>query len=203
MRAFLTDYDEQRRCGMPNAKVLSFADAIRIANLEQVITLVTADFVRTTLEACPVSVNQDRGLDLLAPSSTELRRIHRALYRFQMFCNLFSHGEDNPWMDIGSRVFDPQDKSFIFLLMFAAWEVEELGCIRDYIISKYAAWFEEVEADLSRYSPRFADELADCPATPVGCYDVSPNGRPSLSFCPLCKADNCSEVRTITNTWSI
>jgi hypothetical protein len=132
---------------------------------------VTADFCQATLATFPYSESHPRRYTPL--SATELRRLHRALYRFQLCCMLSNEG---PPDSKSSWEFDDVEKSHKFLSIFPAWRVEEIGCIYDYMISKYTSLFKDIEADLSKTSPRFADEVQREPVTPCGCYDVSPEG---------------------------
>ncbi|MCJ1387319.1 hypothetical protein MMC18_000161 [Xylographa bjoerkii] len=58
-------------------------------------------------------------------SINERIRIHRALYRFQLYYNLFPPEKSQCVFD-----YDARD---VFFARFPAWEVEEFACIHDYL----------------------------------------------------------------------
>ncbi|MCJ1397543.1 hypothetical protein MMC11_000737 [Xylographa trunciseda] len=58
-------------------------------------------------------------------STTERIRIHRAFYRFQLYCNLFSITNPRRLEDYYARD--------AFFARFPTWEVEEFACIQDYL----------------------------------------------------------------------
>ncbi len=125
---------------------------------------VTKDFCDYTLSTHPVTGHALSSSPSLSPN--EVLRIHRALYRYELFAVLFRepdfyheeqaerHRHRNPdnarlilqWNSIGS--LDSRDKAFLFLPIFNAWEVEEIACVRDYIMHRYDELFAENELDL-------------------------------------------------------
>lgn len=52
------------------------------------------------------------------------------------------------------RSLDCMDMCHLFLNQFPPWEVEEIACIRDYIIGRYAQLFATYEHELVRLSPQ-------------------------------------------------
>lgn len=76
-------------------------------------------------------------------SSAEKRRLRRAFHRFEVFCRLF--GELSPF---AVSSFDVMDQSHKFLALFPSWEVEEIACVRDYIMWSYDELFKRFEKDL-------------------------------------------------------
>ncbi|MCJ1473543.1 hypothetical protein MMC13_002194 [Lambiella insularis] len=165
---FLADYARKRMGNVPAPRDLDFDDILQLAHMRMTIHILTADFCRSAINCYPGFVAGH--LDEVPLSPTECFRIHRGFYRYQLYCNLFTI--PSPLCEKDS---DGQDRSHVFLSLFLAWETEELACIHDYIMHKYTMWFQEIAADVSREAPRFQDELARCPGTPVGCYDLSPD----------------------------
>lgn len=96
----------------------------------------------------------------------EVRRIHRAFYRYELFAVLFrepdlsleEQTERHRDRDTGSvrlalerdsiRSLDTQDKSFLFFALFKTWEVEEIACIRDYITHRYDELYKECKSEV-------------------------------------------------------
>lgn len=124
---------------------------------------VTKHFCDYALSSHPVTRH---GLNDRKPiSPNEVRRIHRAFYRYELFTVLFR--EPKHYLDEQTersrdrnpdrarlalerdsiRSLDSQDKSFLFLALFKAWEVEELACVRDYIIHRYDELYKECKLD--------------------------------------------------------
>ncbi|KAH6842373.1 hypothetical protein B0I37DRAFT_381771 [Chaetomium sp. MPI-CAGE-AT-0009] len=78
-------------------------------------------------------------------SGAERRRIQRALYHFQVFCNLCgSRGEGR---STPVHIRDPVDRLRI-LCLFPAWQIEEILCINAFAWDVYGAAFYEVAWDL-------------------------------------------------------
>lgn len=61
------------------------------------------------------------------PTSQERWRIERALYRFEIYCNLF---RESP--QVASSVYWEQKR--LFFENFAPWENEQLGCVHDFLV---------------------------------------------------------------------
>ena len=124
---------------------------------------VTKDFYDCALSAHPVTRCRLNHRVSLSPN--EVRRIHRAFYRYELFTVLFRepdfyleeqterHRDRDPGRvrlalerhSISS--LDTQDKSFLFFALFKAWEAEEIACIRDYITHRYDELFKECKSE--------------------------------------------------------
>ncbi|KAI0400614.1 hypothetical protein F4802DRAFT_619772 [Xylaria palmicola] len=96
----------------------SLADAWPLAVFHEKVSYLARQAARESLE------KQPRLLAMGAPSSTELRRFERALYRFQLYCNVVGRlpalGHD-----------ELQD---IFFAYFSNWENEQLACIHEHLL---------------------------------------------------------------------
>ena len=64
--------------------------------------------------------------DFVAPTENEIRRIERAFYRFEIYCNLFRESEN-----VASIVLEQQKT--LFFTNFCPWENEQLGCVHDFL----------------------------------------------------------------------
>lgn len=112
---------------------------------------VTKDFCDYTLSTHPVTGQSLDHYTSLSPN--EVRRIHRALYRYELFTRLFHEpdfyleeqrvrdrrpGRSRLALQRNSiRSLDDQDRSWLFFPLFQAWEVEEIACVHDYISHRY------------------------------------------------------------------
>ena len=112
---------------------------------------VTKDFCDYALSTHPVTGQSMDHYTSLSPN--EVRRIHRALYRYELFTRLFHEpdfyieeqrardrrpGRSRLALQRNSiRSLDHQDRSWLFFPLFQAWEVEEIACVHDYISHRY------------------------------------------------------------------
>jgi hypothetical protein len=105
------------------------------------------------------------------PSVTEHTRIMRALYRFQLLCNLFGRGghgsteERLRW----HLNFDTVSVLSIFFGIFEPWEVEEVICIYAFAKDKYDQIFRDISWDVNPENPKFDDQPR--PPTPEGAFE--------------------------------
>ncbi|KAF5549843.1 hypothetical protein FMEXI_4095 [Fusarium mexicanum] len=81
-------------------------------------------------------------------STTETRRIQRAFYRYQLFCNLFGavirKRHDNGTND---------ERLQRFLRNFEPWEIEEILCINEFVQDKYKDVLDDVTWDFHPDDP--------------------------------------------------
>lgn len=111
--------------------------------------------------------NLDPSLQVECPSKTEQMRLLRALYRFQIYCNLFGAGT---W---GYRKVPPLEDGHAqrladFFCIFRPWEIEEIDCIYTLVSDKYEQVFEAIQWDVCRDHPKFEDWR--WPDTPPGAF---------------------------------
>ena len=146
----------------------------RLSQFHQSVIDVTKDFCAYALSTHPVT--REYPNDYASPSPNELRRIHRAFYRYELFTRLFQEPdiyleeqeERHRDRDLfktrlalqrnSIRSLDCQDKSFLFLVLFKPWEVEEIACVRDYITHRYgvACRVYQSEAQVRMEENRYA-----------------------------------------------
>jgi hypothetical protein len=88
-------------------------------------------------------------------SDTERRRIQRALYRMQVFCNVCgSRGEGRSAPVSIEKHLD----RLRVLGLFPAWQIEEVLCIHSFAKDVYGGVFHRVAWDLDELrNPRFRD----------------------------------------------
>ena len=105
------------------------------------------------------------------PSMTEDTRIMRALYRFQLLCNLFGrggHGSTKEWLR-PHLDFDTVSVLSIFFGIFEPWEVEEVVCIYAFAKDKYDQIFRDISWDVNPENPKFDNQPR--PPTPEGAFE--------------------------------
>lgn len=113
--------------------------------------------------------NLDRSLKLEGGlRSVERLRIARALYRFQLWCNLYGTGDGAACRD---QTVDHFDMLVYFFEVFPAWEIEEISCIHAFFMDMYDRIFVDIRWDLHKDSIRFVDFPRG--ETPVGSVDLS------------------------------
>ena len=133
-----------------------------LADVHLAVHHATDQFCRFTLSCHPVT---GQPLEPYRPlSHSETRRIHRAFYRYELFCILFREpkfsiadartrgdGHMASGLEQPDRSFvHLHTKSFLFLALFKAWKVEEIACTRDYIIRHYKALIQQCEPELQK-----------------------------------------------------
>ncbi|KAL9122316.1 MAG: hypothetical protein Q9187_001125 [Circinaria calcarea] len=96
-----------------------------------------------TLSANPLTGASHEVPSALTP--TEMDRVERALYRYELYCNLFgkNHGYGRlDWPD--QRRPDFRDQQRMFFGKFAPWENEQLATIYEYLVRKLSTAFNDV-----------------------------------------------------------
>lgn len=110
--------------------------------------------------------NLDPSLSVGELTATESLRFLRALYRFQLYCNLFGRSVERPSaVSVGST-----ERLTTFFCLFKPWQIEEIHCIYVLLRDKYEAILHAVTWDLHRANPRFG--LGDGLHPPPGSWDL-------------------------------
>lgn len=121
------------------------SEALHMSKVHSCVDFFAARFASFALSKNPTTQGSNA-----APSFTELTRIKRTLYRFELYCNLFRkpsfdrmlRGERNCL--IQPSPFETQEQRDIFFDMFSPCENEQLGCIHDYLIEELTVPFNDV-----------------------------------------------------------
>lgn len=98
----------------------TLCDAIPVAKLHACVSALTLQFVTATSMKSPACGTRPA-------TRTELSRIERAMYRFEIFCNLFRSFDDSA-PRLLEQLWDT------FFLNFSPWESEQLACVHDYLV---------------------------------------------------------------------
>ncbi|POR35850.1 Uncharacterized protein TPAR_03953 [Tolypocladium paradoxum] len=102
-------------------------------------------------------------------SQTELTRLQRSLYRFQLCCSLFGASRLTA-PGVTGRNFEAEEILVHFLGLFEPWEIEKIGCIYFFAKEKYEKIFRAIKWDVDPMNPKFEDER---PPTPTGAFDFN------------------------------
>ncbi|KAH8156028.1 hypothetical protein CIB48_g12219 [Xylaria polymorpha] len=98
----------------------TLADAFPLVQFHEIVSYFATRFAREALK------KQPRLLETGEPEHEELCRIERALYRFQLYCNLVVPPPQIRCSDLRG--------DFQFFSYFATWENEQLACIHEYLV---------------------------------------------------------------------
>jgi len=125
-------------------------------------------FVRPLSRQCAALFlhNLDPSLELNSLSGAEQIRLVRALYRFELFCNLLGQGPKARRARMPPVLRPPEMFALLFGPLYP-WEVEEIECIYILIRDKYNQVFDIIGQELE--SP-WIPKREDRPAIPPGVY---------------------------------
>lgn len=141
VREIMSAYDGDRIASWSRSWRLS--DAIKFERMNNTVKYFTDQYVSTTLAMKLVGTNPDA---LHMPASfSEIGRIQRTFYRFELFCNLFRKRKPMPSRRASRQLFsinpvelfDEEEQYWIFFDRFPAWENEQLGCIHDFLEGRF------------------------------------------------------------------
>ncbi|KAA6412169.1 MAG: hypothetical protein FRX48_04320 [Lasallia pustulata] len=134
--AFLAKYKARRHAEPPPSLPLPVSIEL-ICFHKKIIRYFAKHFASSLLAVHPLS--RDSALCYVPPSSTETRRIHRALYRFELYYRLFagSRWEAAEWLGFPAPTIN-------FLSLYPPWEVEELHCVHDFLYRRFLVAYIDV-----------------------------------------------------------
>ncbi|MCJ1256204.1 hypothetical protein MMC24_004024 [Lignoscripta atroalba] len=138
-REFLSHYQATDELSKP-PPAWTVLDAISVSNLHCHVDYFIKKFTSSILSVHPVSGTIDP--DYSPPSMNEVCRIQRIFYRFELYCNLFREYNRRP-RDKEHR-FSAAEQERLFHRKFATWEIEQLACVRDYLMRQLSVAFDEV-----------------------------------------------------------
>lgn len=147
VRHHVKEYQDSRLSVTP---AFRYGDAKDLNGLHSIVRDLTRHFTSTVLPNHPVTGEKMDNIDNV--SKEETRRLHRALYRFELYGKFFPDGPHTPLgddpEDIQRASFDAIDISRLYFSIFEAYEVEEIACLYNYIWEIYAEGFRKLVAEL-------------------------------------------------------
>jgi hypothetical protein len=177
---FLKSYEE-RRCSSRYSLLreqLTVEEAVGISEFHLRIVLPLAGkFMTQALANLWDLVHPCANAQLLREqlSLTEEMRLLRALYRFQIGCNLFGNGRRHLGDSFGHttpETLNPTQLSYEFFHQFQPWEYEEIACIYAFALTKYQCTIVDIPRSF-RPSRRFKNQREPTPPPPG--YGIDPD----------------------------
>lgn len=107
---------------------------------------------------------------LVTLSGVEKGRLQRAFYRLELFGRIFNEGPHSRgnYSVAGSGQFSPEQQASMFLKNIPPWEIEELACVRDYLLQQLIRVFKRVENRfVGRWMAQFPHENSDQDVVPL------------------------------------
>lgn len=117
----------RKTCGN-TIEVWSLSEALVLSGVYDDVKFFAMDFASTFGSD---STNGIPDNDVRAPTPSEIDRIERAFYRYELFRNIFSKDEEKP-----SNYANAQEHRELFLDRFQPWENEQLAPVYEYIFDK-------------------------------------------------------------------
>ncbi|KAJ4424636.1 hypothetical protein N0V82_000768 [Gnomoniopsis sp. IMI 355080] len=155
---FLSNYEQRRADPADLAGQLSLDDIVGMVCFHNsYIEPLTERYAASALASMPSLAEASPTAQPL--STTEMRRIQRAMYRLQVFGNACGFkGEGS-----SSRRIQTDVERLRVLSMFPPWEAEEILCIHEFAKEKYSSVFQLVAWDLDEErNPKFRQiEMTD------------------------------------------
>jgi hypothetical protein len=174
---FLSDWFNFEPGSLDLGKI-QLTDTVGISRLYRGVLKLVKDFCVHTIS--PNLRPPEEGSAEPRISDSELTRITRAFYRFELYYNLY---RDPPYGQERSKkyVSKVQKQSYTLFNAWNAWEVEEIACVRDYLCSKLSEVFANIQeaaasSPLSiHFYPPWERRPHDLPADAVAlCEDLIP-----------------------------
>ena len=139
-----------------------------LCKLERVVRFFLVDYVRNTLPILD-QLGQSQDFDILPVyppysqaflpqlSSTETGRLQRAFCRIELYRRLFSRcSHDSPdgiHTCLRDPPLEPAEQATLFLRDLPAFQITEMGCIRDYLFRRLRGIYDELENEAVRTLP--------------------------------------------------
>ncbi|KAK4188224.1 hypothetical protein QBC35DRAFT_210326 [Podospora australis] len=170
IEAFLDIYTVLRTL-TPDSILQKHTTTQRLINISYYYWLV----VHPLLKRCPSLFlsNLDPSIEAQELSRTETTRLLRALYRFQLYCNLFGY----PYAERRVREQLPrwqfEERLAVFFCIYPPWEIEEILCVYHLIAKKYESVLDIIQWDFHDDNPKYKDGKQRGPGVYRGPFDFS------------------------------
>jgi len=139
---FLNDY-KIGRSSQPGIEALDLASLVSMSKMQYLVETAAERYSASIITTNPRTGQPD---DFPGPlSKNEKRRLYRAFYRLELFCLVFTRFNRHNKQIQGLPLNEADQLSYyanrmarIFLGLFSPWQVEEMTCIRNWMIEYYA-----------------------------------------------------------------
>jgi hypothetical protein len=132
VRLFLEAYGREQKSSVgPPCDTPHLNELVSMTKRHILVGAIGSEYTASTLPKTPGAKQVEGPL-----SPNEKRRIHRALYRYELFCILFASS-----MTFERPYFEYDDIATLFLEALKEWEVEEIACISEYLFNRWVEIF--------------------------------------------------------------
>ncbi|KAK8136767.1 hypothetical protein PG984_004707 [Apiospora sp. TS-2023a] len=135
VRAFM-DQNLRHRPLVPRS--WSLLEALRVTQLHVSVGELVAKFINEATSEPPLIRSRS-----ISVTRQELCRIERALYRFEIYCNIFGGSLTRSPISLTRLRFYREQKR-LFFTNFAPCENEQLGCIHDFLVRAVTPAFDDI-----------------------------------------------------------
>ena len=141
---------------------------IQLCKLERIMRFFLDDYARNTLPILD-QLGQSQDLDILPVyppytqasvprlSSTEIGRLQRAFCRVELYRRLFSRCShdvpDGVHSCLRNPLLEPTEQATLFLRALPAFQITEIGCVRDYLFRRLRGIFDDLENEAVQTLP--------------------------------------------------
>ncbi|KAL5316917.1 hypothetical protein ACEPPN_015969 [Leptodophora sp. 'Broadleaf-Isolate-01'] len=122
----------------PVPEVYTFTDALLMSQFHSSVDFLTKDFVQKALAASRFVESVESAVPA-PPTTTEIDRIQRAFYMFEIYRNIFTRHYFNRQWGSGAQ-------QGMFFQYFSVWQNEQLACVHDYLVQLIIPAFNEIAA---------------------------------------------------------
>ncbi|KAK4695644.1 hypothetical protein P7C71_g2148, partial [Lecanoromycetidae sp. Uapishka_2] len=166
---------------------LEVAESLAILRLHRKIAAVIARYCKQNLTYNPL----DGQVDAVPPSASELHRLYRAAYRYELYSRLFGAGPGGVNTSIYHIVhtLDEDQIAEIFFGLFPIHEVEEIACLHKFASDHYDG--KKVPKNLASLGPTYLDCMLKT--------STRPEWLPLLSEFPL--DNNITSLRRVLDAY--
>ena len=128
--SFLAAYRDDPHKLISHQRYVRLYEALRLAEFHNSVIKLRDSFVDRTLRRLYgiTDVHQELPTNAKTLSANELRRIERALYRYQTYCNLFS--------DQFRKGRNEEEIKRLFFDKHSTWVNEQMGCVHEFLESE-------------------------------------------------------------------
>jgi len=143
---------------------LELDESIAILNLQRKFADIIEDYCQQKLSHSPLSGEEQE--EPWPPSRSELLRLYRALYRYELYSRLFgadTGGTNTSVYDL-YNTFNENDMAHLFFGLFPINEVEEIACLHKFASDHYGS--KKVSMEMASLGPTYLHRMMKASTEP-------------------------------------
>ena len=118
-------------CNASLARRWRLEDAWSLSYLHKTVQILSLELFDAAIRWSEEDKSTTPKLPSYKPTSSEIQRIERSFYRYDMYCNFFRARSPST---MAPRVsFEPFNQHLLFFQRFPAWEIEQLACVHEFL----------------------------------------------------------------------